>query len=289
MIDTTETVLCPVTKYPARFYCTKGAATYYLEPKMGTIFQAKMPTVSQMGEYADHEYESGVYKDYSNARELKAATARPRLAAIKELTSGKHLLDIGCSTGFFLEVAADEGFDIRGVEFSSVAISMAKPKIAERIVLGDINTLLAREASKFDVVTCFDIIEHVQDPPKLLREIWDILSPGGIIALSTPDTGHLLRYLMKSKWPMLQPMQHTVLFSKASMDFALRDCGFTNVRVETAYKTLTIDYLGGQLVATNPGLHRLYNAIRWAVPRPLRAKPIMFNIGELLAFAQKPL
>jgi SAM-dependent methyltransferase len=279
---------CPINNLPARLYCTKGPATYYLEPTSGTIFQAKVPTVAQMSDYANQEYEAGVYKDYAAARDLKVATARPRLTAIKSLARGKRLLDVGCATGFFLEAAADQGFDVRGVEFSEVAISLARPDIRARIVCGDVNSLLKSETQKYDIVTAFDIIEHVQNPSVFLQEIREILTPGGLLVLSTPDTGHLLRYLMGSKWPMLQPMQHTVLFSKRGIASLLERCGYVNVRVETAYKVLALDYLANQLVATNPSLHHIYRGLRWIMPAPLRHRPFAVNIGELIAYAQTP-
>src|ERR1041385_1853392 len=235
-------VLCPVNGLPARPYCRTGPAQYYLEPLSGTIFQAEMPSVGAMNEYADDEYSSGAYREYAKSHDLKVATARPRLAAIRQLTQGRRLLDVGCATGFFMEAAAQEGFEVRGVEFSKVAISLARPDIQSRIVCGDVNALRSQTSDKFDVVTAFDIIEQVQDPANFLTEIRDMVVPGGVLAISSPDTGHVLRYLMGSRWPMLQPMQHTVLFSRRSIAALLERCGFRDVRVETTRKVLTMDY-----------------------------------------------
>jgi cyclopropane fatty-acyl-phospholipid synthase-like methyltransferase len=246
-----------------------------------------MPSVGVMNQYADEEYASGVYREYARSRDLKIATARPRLAAIRQRTSGKQLLDVGCATGFFMEAAADEGFDVRGVEFSAVAISLARPDIRERIVRGDVNTLLRSQADKFDVVTAFDIIEHVQNPASFLMELREVLKPGGVLAISSPDTGHFLRYLMGRRWPMLQPMQHTVLFSRRGIADLLERSGFGDVRVETAHKVLTIDYLANQLSSTNPGINRLYQRMSWIVPGPLKHKPLAINIGEFVAYARR--
>ena len=280
-------VTCPTNGLPARLYCRKGAATYYIEPASGTIFQAQMPSVGSMNEYADQEYASGVYSEYAKSRDLKIATAQPRLATIKQLARGNRLLDVGCATGFFLEAASKQGFDVRGVEFSTVAISLARPDIRERIFCGDVNTLLAQETEKFDVVTAFDIIEHVQNPVNFVREIREILRPGGVLAISSPDTGHFLRHLMGSKWPMLQPMQHTLLFSKAGIAALLERSGFGEVRVGTTRKVLTIEYLADQLLATNPGLNRLYQSTSWLIPSVLRRRPFRVNIGEFVAYARR--
>src|SRR2546423_872068 len=134
-------VLCPINGLPARPYCRKDAAQYYLEPASGTIFQTQMPSVGAMNQYADDKYSSGAYQEYARSRELKIATARPRLVAIKQRAKGKRLLDVGCATGFFMEAAAGEGFDVRGVEFSTVAIGLARSDIRARIVRGDVDAL----------------------------------------------------------------------------------------------------------------------------------------------------
>ena len=283
-----QPVLCPINQQPANLYCNRDGAAYYIEPTSEIIFQHELPPVFQMLEYANAEYSAGAYKDYASARELKIATARPRIETIKQLTSGKRLLDVGCATGFFLEAASEQGFDVRGVEFSTVAISLARPDIQGRIVCGDVNALSNKEEAKFDVVSAFDIIEHVQDPAKFLSEIHEILEPGGIFALSTPDTGHFLRYVMASKWPMLQPMQHTVLFSRRGLTALLESSGYVEVMVETARKVLTVNYLAEQLAATNPGAHRVYRWLRQLIPPPLRDRPFAVNIGEMIVYARKP-
>jgi 2-polyprenyl-3-methyl-5-hydroxy-6-metoxy-1,4-benzoquinol methylase len=287
-MSSTATILSPVNGLPARFYCKKGPAIYYLEPKSGLIFQAHAPSVADMSRYADQEYSSGAYKKYAAARDLKIATARPRIAAIKTLATGRRLLDVGCATGFFLELAAAEGFVVHGVEFSNVAISLAREDIRANIICGDVNSLLKQGTDKFDVVTAFDIIEHVQDPVQFLEDIRTMLAPGGLLALSTPDTGHFLRYLMGSNWPMLQPMQHTVLFSRRSIAALFECCGFVEVKLETAHKYLTLDYLGDQFMATNPTVHRLYGYLRRLLPAAFRSRAFRVNIGEFVAYARKP-
>jgi len=281
------TVSCPINGLPARPYCRKETAEYYLEPSSGTIFQARMPSIGAMNQYADDEYSSGAYQEYAKSRDLKIATALPRLAAIKRRAKGKRLLDVGCATGFFMEAAAAEGFDVRGVEFSTVAIGLARPDIRARIVHGDVNALRTQETEPFDVVTAFDIVEHVQNPADFLRDLHAILRPGGVVAISSPDTGHFLRYLMGAKWPMLQPMQHTVLFSRRGIAALLERCGFEEVQVESAHKVLTMDYLADQLGLTNPGLNRGYRALSWIVPGVLRRKPLAINIGEFVAYARR--
>ena len=105
--------------------------------------------------------------------------------------------------------------------------------------------------------------------------------------ISTPDTGHVLRYLMRSRWPMLQPMQHLFLFSSAAMERALAAEGFENIRVETAYKTLSIEYLINQIKPLNPVLSQALDILSRAMPASVLSKYRRINIGEISAVARR--
>ena len=179
-------------------YARKGDAVYFRDPSSGIIFLAERPRLEDIAAFVDAEYESGVYRDYVEARELKLATMRRRLPRIREYASGSRLLDVGCGAGFFLEAALEAGFEPRGIELSPVAIALAQPAVRPLITCGDVNMLLADDAGRFDVVTAFDIIEHTFDPPSFLDDAGRILAPGGLLVINTPDTGSWLRPLTRA-------------------------------------------------------------------------------------------
>lgn len=246
-----------------------------------------MPSVHEMAVYVDSEYQSGLYKDYVEASALKYETFRRRIELIRKYVDGSRLLDVGCASGFFIEMALKYGFDAYGVELSKQAIALAKPEVGGRITNGDVNLLHVRNEQKFDVVVAFDIIEHTHDPIKFLQDIRDVLSPQGWLVLTTPDTGHFLRYLMGSHWPMLQPLQHTYLFSKKAMQKALETAGFNKIHIQNADKTLTLEYLMGQIRINNPLLTKMYRVLSHLLPMAIRKRPISVNIGEMLVFCQR--
>ena len=105
--------------------------------------------------------------------------------------------------------------------------------------------------------------------------------------ISTPDTGHFLRFLMRSRWPMLQPMQHLFLFSRQALARALRAEGFEDVSVDTAYKTLSVEYLINQIKPLNPLLSRALDTLTRVVPASVLRKYRRINIGEILAVARR--
>lgn len=277
---------CPISGAEAEFYCDKPPASYYRTPSLGLIYQKEVPSVAEMSEYAEKEYAGGVYKDYAAAGELKIATFHRRLALLQQLGAKGRLLDVGCACGFLLEAALEHGFDPYGIEFSQEAVSLAKEHIKPRITIGDVNLLRERGDRKFDVVVAFDIIEHTQSPIRFLQDIRNILQPNGWLLVATPDTGHVLRYVMGCRWPMLQPMQHTYLFSRAAMAFALEKAGYEKVDIRSADKSLTLDYLLEQVRSHNPLLKGIYDRVAPFVPRSLRARRFAVNIGEMLAVAR---
>jgi 2-polyprenyl-3-methyl-5-hydroxy-6-metoxy-1,4-benzoquinol methylase len=238
-----------------------------------------------MATWADAEYRSGAYHDYVLARPMKIRHFEDRLDSFGDRVRPGRLLDVGCSCGYFLEVAAARGFDVHGVEFSPSAIAAASPKVRPRILEGTLDSVQIDRG--FDVVSAFDLIEHVRDPKSFLRRCSALLSPGGVLLLSTPDTGHFLRFVMRSHWPMLQPMQHLFLFSRRALMRALQAEGFEEVRVDTAYKTLSVDYLLGQIRPLNPLLAGALAALTWPVPPSMLRKYRRINIGEILAVGRR--
>ena len=290
MIDSKLAPACRICDSRAvRPLCVKGPASYYRCRGCDTVFQHPLPTPEEMVRYADTQYREGVYRDYVRAREMKHEHFRARLEEFgRRFPPPGRLLDLGCSCGYFLDVALERGYDAYGVEFSEEAIAAAQPGTRERIRRGNVNEAASDHPAEYGIVTAFDIIEHVEDPVTFLEEIAGMLVPGGGVVLTTPDTGHALRYLMGKRWPMLQPMQHTTLMSRLGVRIALERAGFQEVVVTTARKTLTLEYLFEQVRDHNPALHAAYSVTRRLLPTAVRSQPVRINIGELLAVAVKP-
>lgn len=285
--DTSKTANCPICQTKAVFYCQLNPASYFRCRACGTIFQNSLPTIEEMERYADQEYAEGLYKSYVQARSIKHLTFRKRLEKIAQRAKGNRVLDVGCSCGYFLDIALELGYDAYGVEFSAVAISAATTETRARITQDDVNKIASLQAETFDIVTAFDVIEHTIDPIQFLADLRKLLKPGGLLVITTPDTHHFLRPLLGKRWPMLQPLQHTVLFSRQSLALALEKTGYEQVELMAAKKVLTPDYLADQVKVYLPFLTRLYQITARVLPRKLRELPLAVNISEVMAFARR--
>jgi SAM-dependent methyltransferase len=243
--------------------------------------------MKDMSSYVNQEFsEGGTYREYLKAREMKYATFRKRVNLMRRFRCGNPLIDIGCSCGYFLDCAFENNYDAYGAEFSSEAIRAASEKCRGRIIQCDINNLGPISSGAFRVATVFDVIEHTFNPPEFLKSLRGILKNGATVVITTPDTNHFLRYLMKSRWPMLQPMQHTVLFSKRSLRIALAEAGFSHIRMSPARKVVDIDYLMSQIKDLNPVLFHGYSLLRRILPQRILKKRLAVNIGEIMVLAR---
>lgn len=277
---------CPICKAVAKFYCDKAPVHYFKCQSCRTIFQYPLPSVEMMVNYANQEYRDGVYKEYVQAREIKYATFRNRLADIQKRVEGRYFLDIGCSCGCFIDVALEQGLDVYGVEFSSVAIAAATERARSRITQGDVNLLSNKYVKTFDVITVFDVIEHTLEPIQFLKILRTMLKPKGLLVITTPNTDHFLRSLMGKHWPMLQPFQHVVLFSEKSLYLALKETGYKDIELMPAKKVLTADYLAEQVRIHTPLITQGYKILSKIFPVKILNKAIPLNIGEVMAFAR---
>lgn len=146
------------------------------------------------------------------------------------VTSGR-LLDVGCSIGQFAARARAAGFAATGLEMNEASAAFARTHYGLEVAEGTIHDA-PQEAASLDVLTMFDVIEHVPDPLGDLRKAWDLLAPGGRIVLSTPNIDGLFprASLPLAKkldyWPHPEPPYHLYQFSAKTLGAMLEKAGF---------------------------------------------------------------
>ncbi len=104
--------------------------------------------------------------------------------------ANKRILDVGCGAGLLTETLHSKGADVTGIDASSEVISAAKQHASANnlqinYLTSTIEDYLVDTKEKFDVITCMELIEHVPDPNKLIKDCASLLKPEGKIFLST--------------------------------------------------------------------------------------------------------
>jgi 2-polyprenyl-3-methyl-5-hydroxy-6-metoxy-1,4-benzoquinol methylase len=183
----------------------------------------------------------GGYENYEADREDILRTFRGRMKLIRPLlgSAAPRLLDVGCATGIFLEVAREAGWHGEGVDISAYALARAREKGFE-VHRG---TLIGANLpeSGYDLITMWDLIEHVPDPAAVLSECHRLLRPGGVIAISTPDAGSLPARILGSRWLGFRSIdEHLYFFSRRSMQAMLEAAGFEVGRIVAVGKYLAL-------------------------------------------------
>ena len=159
-----------------------------------------------------------------NARRLTARRVLKRLEEI--LPDRGRILDVGAGPGLFLDEARKRGWKTAGLEPAAWASAYARDTLGlPRVRTGDTAALAEFPAGSFDVVTAFDVIEHVADPLKFARSLARVVKPGGCLVLTTPRLDSPLARFMGKRWYCIFPA-HLHYFTRPSLTKTLRGAGF---------------------------------------------------------------
>ena len=113
-----------------------------------------------------------------------------RYAVAAELAVGKRVLDLATGEGYGAAMLAERAATVTGVELNESAVHHASSKYTRgnlRFVRGSMIDVPIEGVAKFDLVTCFEALEHVREQDQLLREVKRLLAPGGLLLVSTPN------------------------------------------------------------------------------------------------------
>jgi len=216
--------------------------------------------------------------------------ARNRHAAAADylrLVRGEHapparLLDLGCGTGYFAASASAAGYEVQGADPSSWSIERARQRCARATFA--VSSLEAFEPqSPLDVVTLWDVLEHVHSPRAALSHVHSWLEPGGLLLMSMPNAESLVARALASRWVLLL-REHLWYFSPSTIARLLDECGFELVRVAPKWVSSTLAHVVHRL-SQREGAHPFL--ARWSRATPLKQIALRFPIGEMNVVARK--
>lgn len=246
--------------------------------------------------YANPRYNSGemlakyqAVEDplYVEERDGRVLTFERHLRPLEELMppdKGRRLLDVGCHIGVFVEIAAQRGWDAWGVEPSRWAATLAQ-QAGLQVVEATMATSCFDDAS-FDVITMWDVIEHLEHPSAEVRQAYRLLKPGGLLVAHTMDLDSVFARLMGPRWPWLMEM-HLYYFNRETLTKLLQQAGFRVLKIKAQGRYLRLGYLATRIGAFSRPLGR---ALRWFFDRlGVSERAISINLGDLVTvYAEKP-
>jgi SAM-dependent methyltransferase len=201
------------------------------------------------------------FSDYAALAPARRHMFSRHLDRIERLVAKGRLLDVGCATGDFLLVAAQRGWEALGVDPSPAREQAQSAGV--RIVGRTIDDADVAPHS-LDLITFWDVLEHLPDPVASLRRALELLTPGGLLAATVPNAGTAVARLSGRRWFGYKTAgEHLQFFDPATISRCFEAAGFrVAVRRPVAW-SCTIGFLidRAALYLDGPGriVHRALN------------------------------
>lgn len=198
--------------------------------------------------------------------------------------NGRSLLDIGAYIGVFVEEAQKSGWQAMGVEPSDWAAAAAQER-GLNVIVGT-QDAPELQGKTFDVVTMWDVIEHVDSPSEEMAKAYHLLKPGGWLVMHTMDIDSLTAKLMGGRWPWFMDM-HLHYFSQKTMAQMLAQNGYELIWSGVQGRYLRLGYIASRVSGLNQSLGKLVTKIVHGLSLTEVALPI--NFGDLFTvYARRP-
>ena len=143
------------------------------------------------------------------------------------------MCDVSCGSGYLLSAFSKKKFNLVGIDNDIEALQLASKYAG--VFRSDLNKENLNIKSKFDLVVCYHVIEHVTNPNILIKNIYKILKKKGTLIIGTPDFDSAMARRFKNKYRMLHDKTHISLFSQDSLCRFLRDHNFSLLNMDFPY------------------------------------------------------
>jgi len=230
----------PVLTGHELLYGIPGEFTLVQCNRCGLMYINPQPTVEELATY----YPEG-YEPYTGTRTQQLGRLRrivylygiqKRHRAILRYMRPGRLLDIGCATGAFLDNMRECGWEVAGIEPGVRAATYARDELGLDVQ----NTTLeaARlEPESFDLVTMWNVLEHLSDPRQALYRIQEALRLGGLLVFAIPNAESYAVRLFGRHWAGYDIPRHLFVFPPTTLDRMVRAAGFEILERRCIYGT----------------------------------------------------
>lgn len=191
----------------------------------GFVFAGRLPSLDEIRRHYDG------YGLRDPRSEVTARRYEELLDSFEPYRRTNRILDVGCGEGHFLEVAAGRGWEVHGTESTEGALGRNRARgIAMTLAPvrpGDL------PSGAFDVVTAFEVVEHLADPVAEAAVMADVLRGGGLLYVTTPNFNAASRRALGPRWNVIEYPEHLCYFTASTLTAWLRSAGFIRVSLTT--------------------------------------------------------
>ena len=195
------------------------------------VFSKKIPSNKEL---SDH------YEGYSRDDYLSPITItryEELLDKMEAFRKTGKLLDVGCGIGYFLDQAKKRGWHVYGTEYTDTAVQICESK-GIQMQQGPLN-IAHYNKEEFDVVTSFEVLEHINNPIEEIENFKALLRPGGCLYLTTPNFNSLLRYRLKEEYNVIAYPEHLSYYTPKTLRKLMRTVGFKTQKIYATGVSIT--------------------------------------------------
>ena len=218
-----STALKPLKDYQSTHLCKCKSC--------GFVFAQAIPTMEEL----EKHYEGYSRNDYLSPVTIKRYNEL--LDYFEQFRKTGKLIDVGCGIGYFLEEAKKRGWEVYGTEYTEEAIQICEGK-GITMKKGKLNPT-DFEAESFDVITNFEVIEHINNPQEEIQNFNQILRKGGLVYITTPNWNALLRYRLKAAYNVIVYPEHLSYYTPRTIKKLFKSKGFKSLKVMTTGISIT--------------------------------------------------
>lgn len=253
---------------PDRFHLRRDEYHLLRCSSCSCVWLASPPKPEEMSFHYSEDYHKAIVRGGETFASIRWRGHRELISRHKQ---GGAILDIGCSSGGFLSTMAGGRWELYGIEMEASTAEKAKQRTGAEVFVGDVLDA-PFPAESFDVITCFDVLEHVYAPRQFLAKVLEWLKPGGILYVRLPNIDSWEAKLLGTYWYGLEMPRHLYHFSPQSLRRLITTVGFQEISI----------------TATEDGSH-LQNSARYVyedLVQRLGSSPV--SLANALASAQPP-
>lgn len=272
---------------PDRFHLRRELYELIRCSDCSCVWLASPPKPEEMGMHYDEDYHRVIVAGGESSAARRWQRHRELIARYK---TGGVILDIGCSSGSFLGTMRGPSWKLYGIDMEASTAAQARSLTGAEVFVGDaVHAPFA--ADSFDVITSFDLLEHVYQPREFLIKVFEWLKPGGIFYTVLPNIDSWESRVFRSYWYGLELPRHLFHFSPESLRRLMANVGFREVTVKTSstcYIERSTGYvysemlrkLGGSPVAQATPTSRSF---AWRAARKVLRMTMVSPFGQLAA------
>jgi 2-polyprenyl-3-methyl-5-hydroxy-6-metoxy-1,4-benzoquinol methylase len=191
------------------------------------IFDKRIPTVHQL----DKIYSKYSYSERRQCSPATIISYEVLLDKFQGFRVNSRILDVGCGQGDFLRTARKRGWQVYGTEYSQAAVKLL---LEDQInVVQGALTEKTFINFKFDIITSFEVFEHINNASDEIKLIQNKIRPGGLFYLTTPNFNSILRYLEQVNFKIIAWPEHISFYTPSSLRYLAESNGMQTKKIVT--------------------------------------------------------